>query len=535
MNHRILYIPIAILFLLSFTDCAKKGTPSGGPRDTIPPVVLRSIPENFSTYFSGNEIEIRFDEYIKLKNINQELIISPPMKYMPLITPMSVSKTMRIRIQDTLKPNTTYTFNFGKSIEDNNEGNALKYYKYVFSTGSYIDSLTLSGQVRDARLLKPEVPTTVMLYEINETFTDSIIYSEKPMYITVTQDTTGVFEFTNLKEGEYLLIALKEKNQDYTFRPKDDKIGFVAQPVTIPTDSSYTLTLFKEQLPYKLERPSLAGKQHIIFGYQGDGKNMEIEPLSESPSDFSAVRYKEESKDTIHYWYQPNIETDSLLFTVKNGTQIDTALVRIRELYRDTLNVTAVNSGVVRLRDSLKLRSTTPLASVNSEKVQVMTADSIFVDAQIHLNSTYNRAAVSFNKTEKQRYRITLFPGALTDFFGKENDTLEVSVTTRGGSDYGTLNLTLENVEQFPVIIQLIDKNYKVIDEDYLESLRNVYFDDISPNEYYLRLIYDENANGKWDTGSFLERKAPERIIYYPSKLDIRANWSLNETFRLKN
>src|SRR5690606_2983097 len=123
--------------------------------------------------------------------------------------------TMRIKFLDTLQPNTTYTLNFGKSIEDNHEGNVLEYFKYVFSTGSYIDSLTLTGRVRDAQLIAPEVPATVMLYERNESYTDSIIYNQKPTYVTITKDTTGVFEFTNLKEGDYLLIALREKTNDY--------------------------------------------------------------------------------------------------------------------------------------------------------------------------------------------------------------------------------------------------------------------------------------------------------------------------------
>ncbi|MDX1784370.1 MAG: Ig-like domain-containing protein, partial [Aequorivita vladivostokensis] len=254
MKHRLLYIPIAFLMILSFVDCAKKGSPSGGPRDTIPPVIVRSSPENYTTNFTGDEIEIRFDEYIKLKDVNKELIISPPMKYAPIITPLSTSKTLKIKILDTLKPNTTYSFNFGNSIVDNNEENKFNYYKYIFSTGSYIDSLKLSGRVRDAEFIAPEIPTTVMLYEVNETFTDSIIYSEKPTYITVTKDSTGVFELTNLKEGKYLLLALKEKNNDYIFQPQNDKIGFERELITLPTDSTYTLTLFKETPEYKFGR-----------------------------------------------------------------------------------------------------------------------------------------------------------------------------------------------------------------------------------------------------------------------------------------
>ncbi|MCB0468449.1 MAG: Ig-like domain-containing protein, partial [Aequorivita sp.] len=316
MKHRLLYIPIAFLFILSFVDCAKKGTPSGGPRDTIPPIIVRSSPENYSTNFTGDEIEIRFDEYIKLKDLTKELIISPPMKYTPIITPLNTSKTLKIKLIDTLKPNTTYSFNFGKSIVDNNEGNQFEYFKYIFSTGSYIDSLKLSGKVKDAQLIAPEIPTTVMLYEAGETFNDSLVFTEKPTYITVTKDSTGTFELTNLKEGNYLLLALKEKNNDYTFQPKNDKIGFVKQLITLPTDSSYTLTLFKEISDYKLARPSQVGKNHIVFGYEGRADSLDIELLSEKPEDYISTVFKDEKTDTLHYWFKPAVETDSLIFKV---------------------------------------------------------------------------------------------------------------------------------------------------------------------------------------------------------------------------
>ncbi len=534
MKHRLLYIPIAFLMILSFVDCAKKGSPSGGPRDTIPPVIVRSSPENYTTNFTGDEIEIRFDEYIKLKEVNKELIISPPMTFAPIITPLSTSKTLRIKILDTLKPNTTYSFNFGNSIVDNNEENRFEYYKYIFSTGSYIDSLKLSGRVKDAEFIAPEIPTTVMLYEVNETFTDSIIYSEKPTYITVTKDSTGVFELTNLKEGKYLLLALKEKNNDYIFQPQNDKIGFEKEFVTIPTDSTYTLTLFKETPDYKIARPSQIGKNHIVFGYEGRADSLAIEMLSEAPEDFDYRIFKDEKKDTLHYWIKPAIAADSLNFKISNGTIVDTATVRMRELYTDSLNISALNTGTLKLKDTFKLRANTPLVSFDAEKFQVIAKDSSLIEPLVKLNSVYNWAEVFFPKTEDQSYLIKLFPGALTDFYEKTNDTLTFNVNTRLESDYGTLKLSLQNVERFPVIVQLLDTKYNLVASEYLSENREVFFEALSPNKYFLRIIYDTNGNGRWDTGSFLNRREPERIIYYPTQLEVRANWSLNETFRLK-
>ncbi|MDN3722844.1 Ig-like domain-containing protein [Aequorivita sp. SDUM287046] len=534
MKHRLLYLPIAFLFILSFVDCAKKGTPSGGPRDTIPPIIVKSNPENYNTNFNGSEIEIRFDEYIKLKDLSKELIISPPMEYTPIITPLSTSKTLKIKILDTLKPNTTYSFNFGRSIVDNNEGNQFDYYKYIFSTGSYIDSLKLSGRAKDAQLIFPEIPTTVMLYETGETYSDSLIYFQKPTYVTVTTDTTGVFEFANLKGGQYMLVALKEKNNDYTFQPQNDKIGFIEKPITIPTDSFYSLTLFKETSDYKVARPNQIGQNHIIFGYEGQVDSLNVQLLSASPQDFISTFYKDEKKDTIHYWYKPSIEADSLNFMVANGARLDTVTVRMRELYKDSLNISAVKTGVLKLRDTFKLRVNTPITIVDAEKFQVITKDSTLVDATVQINKKYNLAEVFFPKTEEQTYSIQLLPGAITDFFERNNDTLQYSVNTRLASDYGTLNLTLNNANRFPIIVQIIDSKYNVVAEEYLTQSKNVFFDELSPDKYFLRIVYDDNGNKQWDTGSFLNRMAPERIIYYPKQIEVRANWSLNETFTLK-
>ena len=156
------------VFMLVMISCAKRGSITGGDKDTIAPVLKASFPKNFSTNFNGKEIKLIFDEYVKLKNINKQLIISPPMKNQPEILPQAASKILTIKLKDTLQPNTTYSFNFGQCIEDNNEGNPYQQFKYVFSTGAYIDSLKINVKVKDALEKKVDNFVSVMLYEINE-------------------------------------------------------------------------------------------------------------------------------------------------------------------------------------------------------------------------------------------------------------------------------------------------------------------------------------------------------------------------------
>jgi hypothetical protein len=206
----------------------------------------------------------------------------------------------------------------------------------------------------------------------------------------------------------------------------------------------------------------------------------------------------------------------------------------MRELFKDSLKISAVKTGTIKISDTLKLRANTPLVSFDAEKFQIMAKDSSLVEASVRLNKKYNWAEVSFPKTEEQSYLLTVFPGALTDFFETTNDTLQFNANTRVASDYGTLNLTLVNVARFPIIVQIVDSKYVVVAEEYLTENKTVFFDELSPDKYFLRIIYDDNANKRWDTGNFLNRLDPERMIYYPTQIEVRANWSLNETFKLK-
>ena len=533
-TYRLLYIPIVFLFLLSFTDCAKKGRPSGGLRDTIAPVILRSVPENFTTNFKNNEIRITFDEFIKLKDISKELIISPPLKYPPEITPLSVSKVLKITILDTLKENTTYSFNFGNSILDNNEGNLFPNYKYVFSTGSYIDSLSLKGTAVDALLPETDFPVSVVLYEVDQNYSDSLVLLEKPTYITTTKDNTSSFELSNLKKGTYQLIALKEQTRNYTFQPKTDKIGFYKDLITIPTDSLFELKLFKEVPNFKPTRPKLESNNRISFGYQGKTDNYHITLLTPMQDDFQYRVIKQPGRDTLNFWFKPKVTKDSLVFVTKNNLQIDTTTVRFRELYSDSLRLTAINNRWISLRDTLKLKANTPLTAINQDKISVVTKDTLAVDFTAQINLKENAAQIVFDKQEEVLYSITLSDGALTDYLGNTNDSIVFKQQVKPTADFASLNLTLANADEFPLLIELVNEKFEVVKQTYLESNSPVFFEYINPGNYFIRLIMDQNKNKIWDPGNFLDKLAPEKVVYYPSIIELRANWNWSETFTLK-
>ena len=529
-SNYILLFFIGVIML----NCANRGTPQGGPKDETPPEILNSEPENFSVGFDTDEITITFDEYVRVKDLQKNLIISPPMKTLPEITPLgSASKEINIKIFDTLLPNTTYAFNFGESIVDNNESNPYPFYKYVFSTGSYIDSLSVGGVVTDAFDKKPEEFVSVMLYEVDSTFTDSIIYKEKPKYITNTLDSTSTFQLENLKAGKYLMIALKDNNSNYTFEQSEDKIGFIRNFITIPTDSVYSISLFKEEINFKALRAKLISGNKIAFGVEGSAENVKIKPLFSVPDNFKFQIKKDAKSDSLHLFYNPHIKQDSLVFKISKNNIIDTVTVRIRELPKDSLIITNAPKGIIDFLDTFKVKGNVPFVNYDTTKIKLINKDSIPVSYTASLDTINNTFEFNFNKEEEQLYRFQFLPGAFTDIFEHQNDTLNYKVTTRTKSDYGNVRLTLKNAT-YPVIVQLTNEKGEMKYEKYLTDAELLDFRDIKPAKYMIRILFDSNKNGKYDSGNYLKKEFPERVSYYPDILDVRAGWDYIEEFILK-
>ena len=533
MLKRSCQILIAVLLLSFIIGCANRGTPSGGEKDVTPPEIIRSSPENFTTNFTGDEIRIYFDEYVKVKDLQRQLIISPPMDTEPIITPLgSASKYIRIKIKDTLEPNTTYAFNFGQSIVDNNEDNPYPYYRYVFSTGDTIDSLSVKGSVEDASNRITDKFVSVMLYPIDSTYTDSIIYKQKPKYVTNTLDSTTTFSIDNIKAGKYLLIALKEENSNFTFQPKTDKIGFHKEFINVPSDTTYTLKLFKEELDFKALRPRQVAGQKIAFGYEGDYKGTSIELLNSKPEGFDYRITKDQNADTLYYWYKPEIELDSAFFKVSNKTYIDTLKHRFRSPEKDSLTFNSEPRGNLRFDQDFKLTGSIPFTKIDTSYINFINTDSLKVAYSTDLDRLNNTYTFKFDKKESETYKIQLLPNALTDYFGNTNDTLNFSLRTKTFDDFSDVRLTLVNAE-FPVIVQLVDDKDEVFYEEYITKNRPIDFPHITPKEYYVRVIFDENKNGKWDTGNYLKGIQPERVSYRKGFVEARASWAPQEEFIL--
>ncbi|RZS99401.1 Ig-like domain-containing protein [Aquimarina brevivitae] len=537
MSKGLKIIVLVLGCCIAIIGCAKRGSITGGEKDITPPKFIKANPPNFSTNFDKKEIRIYFDEYIKLEEAQKQIIISPPMDPKPTITPLGgASKYVKIEFLDTLLENTTYSINFGESVVDNNESNPLPFFRYVFSTGNYLDSLSIKGTVTDALNKVPDSYITVALYEVNDTFNDSTIYKEVPRYITSTLDTVG-FELNNLKSGSYKLIALKDASLNYKYEPKQDKIGFYEKTVELPADTAtfFEFPLFKENLEFRAIKPKQTSKNSFDFGYEGVRDSMQIKILSATPENFETRVFPEKEKDTLQYWFKPFFEADSLVFEVTNGNYYkDTLVARFKDQYKDSLMISPVDRGTLPLNKKLRLSANTPLVRINDSLISLTDKDTVAVSFNTKIDTIANEAIIDFEKTESNAYTLELRPEAILDFVENKSDSLSFTFRTKKMADYGKVFLTLQNIKKYPVIAQLTNEKGEVLSERMVKEEKVIVFDYLDPAKYNLRVILDENANGQWDTGSYLKKLLPEKVTYYPDVIEVRANWDLKQTFILK-
>jgi hypothetical protein len=522
---------ILFLLVIILVGCAKRGTITGGLKDTIAPILRTSFPKNFNTNFKGTEIKLTFDEYIKLKDLRKQLVISPPMKNEPLILPTNVSKYLTVKINDTLQPNTTYSFNFGQSITDNNEGNIFNQFKYIFSTGDYIDSLSIGGTVKDALNKEVESFVSVMLYDVNDKFKDSVVYNENPRYVTNTLDSLKSFKLENLKAGKYLLIAMKDYNTNNKFNPKKDKIGFKKQFITVPNDSLFELKIFKQIVPFKAYKPIQVNGNKLLFPYEGNAKNAKI-TLKNNAEILPCIITKFPKKDSLQVWFQP-LKVDSLQLTVTKDKYKGDFSFKMKSQKKDTLNIIALQKGILNFRDKFTLESSAPLIRFDNSKIKLLDKDSLSVDFITEYDEFNQKLHFNFKKLPSEKYTFKIMPGALTDYLERTNDSLIYKINTRSLSDYGNLRVSLQNIKHFPVLVELTDSKGDVVYSEYSESNSKIEFNLIEPAVFSLRAIYDINKNKEWDTGDFLEKRQAEEVIYYSKDIDIRANWDVEQVFDL--
>ena len=500
---------LLMLTILTVISCARQGSPTGGPKDETPPVFLKADPDTLATNVDVNlqEATINFDEYILLKEYSKNVVVSPSFQIPPIVTPQALAKkNISIKFQEPLLPNTTYSFNFGDAIQDFNENNKLSNFQYVFSTGSFIDSLKVTGRVNSSYDFKLPEKILVGLYKVDSTYKDSIILQKKPYYIARANDK-GEYQLNYLASGKYKLIAFEDKVENVMYDYGKERLAFHNEPIELNANQQINLNLFNQKPDYRKPEASFKQEGLIVFKTTGATDDVTITPVGKEFK--TAYIQKFPRQDSINFWFNPKVDTivgrsAKLNFKVQHKDQID----EVSALYSKSnterkLEFKAINDQKLAPNKPFKIQANAPIKSLDLSKIYVF-KDTLSIPFKVSIDTVNaQNLNFAFEKNLDEKFEVNIYPNALTDVLGEKNDTLAYPIKMGTRGDFGHLKLTLQNTPSKPFILQFLktDKDFTVIEEIYNPANKNYFeFNFIEPGEYLFRLLVDENENGKWDT-----------------------------------
>lgn len=533
-SKRIGYGVILGIFISIHFQCAKPSNLGGGPVDETPPLLSKenSTP-NQQTQFTKQDITLKFDEYISLKNVYSQVIISPPLSYNPKIQARGKKLTFAFDEREELKEDATYVINFGDAIVDYNAGNKLENYRFAFSTGDYIDSLSVSGQVKDALTREPVGEVLVMLYDNHK---DSVVYLEKPFYFARTDDS-GRFKIENLRSDTFKVFALKETNLNYTYDNPSEMIGYLDTLIVV-NDSTFNnldIEIFKESEDFA--RSGVSGKTYgsIGIGYTSPPQNMVV---TSNISD--QVLQTEIIGDSLKVWYRNAQDTSFQFYVTDNDTYSDTIKVRKYKLsdFRKkrnklTLRTNNLESGNnLAYFDTLSLTFTYPIGTIDIDSMSLMdTSGSTFGFSPI-IDSIHPRnLQIIHDRIADTTYVLNLYPGSVTDIYDISIDSTSLEYQVTKQEDYGSIHFTYDSLDVNLQYVLLLKDGDDIVRQTTIDDEKGkITFNNLVPQQYDCEIIFDVNKNGRWDPGNY-QRQTQSEITLRSSIESLRANWELNVVF----
>lgn len=595
LNRTAKYLHIS--FLLSLTlfiySCAHMVMPSGGDKDVTPPFATEYEPKNYDTSFVSKKIKITFNEYVSLDDVLNQVVVSPPTK--KEFDFNIRSKSLVIDVPDSLRDSTTYTIYFGQAIKDITEGNILSGFEYAFSTGKYIDSMSIRGKIVDAYTLEPVNNILVMAYMADN---DSAPISRKPDYLTKS-NASGLFLLNNLKNVPYKLFCLADLNSDMIYNLPNEKIAF-ADSMIIPQfvsktppspakpsegDSTIsgaavqkkdTATIIADsaavpEVIRTVEMHSFTQEDTVqrimksvadIIGqfrlyFKKPVSDMQLNVVNRTLPDGWRLDEWCKTRDTVYCWLT-DLSIDTLKITVfDNGNLIDTVDLTIKQKPVPTTNTKPSGKGKGSAEKEFKLdvklnvnpggmlpyympltfKLSHPDSITDFSKIKLeQKIDSTLTSLPVNINTPDSHVIRRFNlnyKWEaKKNYVLTMLPGAFTDIYGLVNDTMIVNFTSNSVESYGQLFFTFKSkVFDNPYILLLFNENKKVVAKKTVVSQQQLIFINLVPGNYTLRIIEDINRDGRWNPGNYHRNQQPEPTFMFPGSINIRANWDTDFEF----
>jgi len=542
---------VALLGLL--VACAEPSRPQGGPKDTQAPKLhpKKYSTPNEMTNFDYNEVILTFDEWIKIQSAHSQVVISPPLQEKPIIKVRN--KSILVKWKEDLKDSTTYIINFGNAIQDITEGNKVKNMKRVFSTGSFIDSLQIEGQIVDAKDRQPKEDIYVMLYR---NLADSIPLTQQPFYFSQT-DENGQFRIEHIKEGRYRIFALDDQNRNYRYDLPNESIGFLDSSFVVNDSLQPLLRLrmFQERQATQVLNSQLKQYGHLSLTFNYPIQSKTQVRLLNAASNYQMTSTQD--ADSMKVWFRGDFEEDEeLLFEVKNEQEslTDTISVDIKNqatFLADSLPINLLSSSNKQSpHKPLRLTFQNPIEAWDSARIilQIDTTllveriiDSIPTEVRVDTfafqlpylipkDSTHpNQLLLSHDWLPTKKYRLLILPKGLTDYWGRSHtDTLSTVFVVNKKDLYGSISAVVENADSTQqYIVQLVDKDGNVLEENLIQNQTTIkrQYEHLPKGNYTLRLIHDDSRNGRWDVGNYVDKKQAEKVTN-SKVITLKAGWT---------
>lgn len=533
------FVALAVCFL--FAACAKIVTPSGGAVDRIPPKQLKSYPEQNSLNFKEREFVIEFDEYIVLDNVNQNLLVSPPLKVKPEVN--AKLKKVYVKGLDSLAENTTYIFDFGNSICDFNEGNRLNGFKYSFSTGDYIDTMIFEGRVLEGFTMKPIADKYVMLCK--DTLFSSL-YDNDCAYITKT-DSNGWFAFSNIANSDYRVLVLDDKNQNKRYDLPTESIGFSEYAVNSYAKDSLSFEkkkknhIFYEQVidtVQKIVTSKFLSKSVFLLSFSNPlSQKVNIDILNKDKVGDVLYEFSEQ-RDTVYIFSCLPSGFDNLDIKIKDGAcEEEVSLVNTAKGKRSNgpscFGFELLKRDSVDYYNVLLLRTALPL---KTKEVSAKLIDETDTTMLSLLSDEFRRLSLPDGLQEGKKYKLVVDSASVENIAGEKNCKFSLDFYLTKKTDYGqlVLNCTDSLFASVPHLFYLCDVKSNVLQVIQTESGQNeVLFENIKEGNYRVKCVLDVNGNGKWDRMDFGNAKQGEKTTMFDKVVSIRKAWIVEENWNI--
>lgn len=586
LTNKIPYLILGLfIYLVFYTSCANMGMPDGGPKDSLPPILVNTEPAYRSTNFDGKEVRFTFNEYIVHDKVMDALVVSPPLKKRPTIR--MKSKTLVLSFNEELADSTTYSIDFKNSIEDNNERNGYQNFRFSFSTGDVFDTLRLAGVVKNSFNLEPIEKALVMLHR---NLHDSTVFKVRPLYIAKTNEK-GIFLFDNIAPGSYHVFSVIDANSNLLYDEGAEEIAFI-DSVFIPAakfiESPDTLVRGADSLLISGHIQFSPNPVYLRYFMEDIFEQYIVSTKRESRYKCSFI-FSESVADTFTVntvgidaedWFllEPNNGMDTITLWIKDTTiaNLDTLALEIsynqldsvNEVYvqKDTVDFSYEKPKIVEskkkkrgkddeeeeivipqfsfsdnlktsgfdLNKSIMIKSPEPLRFFHEDMVHLyLDEDTAATPLKFNLEedtSAYRQYQIGYDWEENTKYRLEIDSAASENIYGITSKSAIRKFTTQKIDYYGKIIIELSKAPM-QMVVQLVKNND---DEDVLLQKTIgidgiVEFDFLKPDKYLVKLIYDENGNGKWDYGSYQDHIQPEAVSYLQKVVKVKSNFEHRE------